>query len=128
MRLAIFSDVHGNLEALESFLGAVRIERADHLFCLGDSIGYGPNPNECLELIRSINNVVVLIGNHEWAALNINKAQWSMSVTAFKAIEWTRLRLTRNNLEYIRDLPLTAEFDSFAFFTHRPIIRKDGIM
>lgn len=116
MRLAIFSDVHGNLEALEIFLEALTNDRVDRLFCLGDSVGYGPNPNECLELIRSINNIVVLMGNHEWALLNMATAQRSMNPVAFKAIDWTRLRLTDANFDYISCLPIGAEYGSFCFF------------
>ncbi|MDA8408187.1 MAG: metallophosphoesterase family protein [Deltaproteobacteria bacterium] len=116
MRLAFFSDVHGNLEALEIFLEALRNYSVDRLFCLGDSVGYGPNPNECLELIRSIDNVVVLMGNHEWALLHMAMAERSMSPVAFKAIDWTRLRLTDANFEYISGLPMGAEYDSFCFF------------
>ncbi len=116
MRLAIFSDVHGNLEALEIFLEALRNDSVDRLFCLGDSVGYGPNPNECLELIKSVNNIVVLMGNHEWALLNMAMAQRSMNPVAFKAIEWTSRQLTKANFHYISRLPITAEYDSFCFF------------
>lgn len=116
MRLAIFSDVHGNLEALENFLEALKDERVDRLVCLGDTIGYGPNPNECLEMIKSISKIIVLMGNHEWAALNPKEAQWSMNSVAYKAIEWTRFRLTMANFDYISYLPISAELDSFCFF------------
>ena len=116
MRLAIFSDVHGNFEALEIFLEALGNDHVDRLFCLGDSVGYGPNPNECLELISSINDIVVLMGNHEWALFNMTKAQFGMNAVAFKAIEWTRRQLTKANFQYISRLPITAEYDSFCFF------------
>lgn len=116
MRLAIISDVHSNLEALEIFLDTISLQRVDRLFCLGDSIGYGPNPNECLELIRSLDEAVVLMGNHESAALNLGEARWQMNPIAFKAIVWTEQRLTKANMDYIRGLPLSAEFDPWAFF------------
>ncbi|MGO8821452.1 MAG: metallophosphoesterase family protein [Desulfomonilaceae bacterium] len=69
-----------------------------------------------MELISSISTVVVLMGNHEWALLNMAIAQRSMNAVAFKAIEWTRLRLTYANFDYISCLPITAEYDSFCFF------------
>ncbi|MGC8658195.1 MAG: metallophosphoesterase family protein [Desulfomonilaceae bacterium] len=124
MRLIVFSDVHGNLEALEILLEAIKKEHADRLFCLGDSIGYGPNPNECLELIRSLSNLTVLMGNHEWAALSPHRARLRMNPVAYKAIEWTRLRLTKANLEYISHLPISAGHGSFCFYhasSHYPL-------
>jgi len=116
MRLGIFSDAHGNLEALRSFEEVAREEKLDRLFCLGDSIGYGPNPNECLELLRSVENLVVLLGNHEWAALNLDMAKCVMNPIAYSAILWTVKRLTSENWDYIRNLPLEAEFDHCCFF------------
>ncbi len=56
MKLAVFSDVHANLEALDLFIVHSRSQEVDRYACLGDMIGYGPNPNECLERIRSLNN------------------------------------------------------------------------
>ncbi|MCL5123144.1 MAG: metallophosphatase family protein [Deltaproteobacteria bacterium] len=116
MRLVVFSDVHGNLEALEIFLEALRNEHADNLFCLGDSVGYGPNPNECLELIRSLSNLSILMGNHEWATLSPHQARLRMNPIAYKAIEWTMLRLTEANFKYISHLPMSAECGSFCFY------------
>jgi predicted phosphodiesterase len=116
MRLAVFSDVHGNLEALEIFLDTISLQRVDRLFCLGDSIGYGPNPNECLELLRSLDQAVVLMGNHEWAALNLGEARWQMNPIAFKAMMWTEQRLTKAGIDYIRGLPISAELDPCVFF------------
>ncbi len=62
MRMVIFSDVHSNLEALKAFLEEADVKGADRLFCLGDSIGYGPNPNECLELLRGLGNADHSVG------------------------------------------------------------------
>ena len=116
MRIVIFSDVHSNLEALEAFLEEADVKGADSLFCLGDSIGYGPNPNECLELIRGLGNATILLGNHEWSAMNLAESEWRMNPVAFRAIVWTSQRLTGDNFSYINNLPLMAEWNSYCFY------------
>lgn len=109
MRIAIFSDVHGNLEALDQFVAHSRRLGVEGYACLGDSIGYGPNPNECLEKIKSLGNVGVVLGNHEWAALNLEEAIYSMNPMAYDAISWTQKHLTVNNKKYISSLKLIIE-------------------
>ena len=63
-RIAIFSDVHGNKEALEAILTSIEKIDFDEVICLGDVIGLGPNPKECLDLIRE-NHIKLVLGNHE---------------------------------------------------------------
>ena len=67
MRYGVVSDVHSNIEALEAVFGALRED--DALLCLGDIVGYGPNPNECVERIRGRATATVL-GNHDVAAID----------------------------------------------------------
>ena len=64
MRIAILSDIHANLEALESALNYVSENAIDKIYCLGDIVGYGPNPNECVELIANKCDQVIM-GNHD---------------------------------------------------------------
>jgi diadenosine tetraphosphatase ApaH/serine/threonine PP2A family protein phosphatase len=68
MRVAVISDIHGNLHALEAVLSDIDAEGTDELWCLGDVVGYGPKPNECCDLIRE-RATVALCGNHDLAAL-----------------------------------------------------------
>ncbi|MDX6503554.1 MAG: hypothetical protein QOE29_679, partial [Gaiellaceae bacterium] len=63
MRVAVISDVHGNLAALEAVLEAIRRERLDAIWCLGDTVGYGPRPNECCALVQE-HTTICLGGNH----------------------------------------------------------------
>jgi len=67
--LAIISDIHGNVEALEAVLQTIRADGIDEVWCLGDIVGYGPNPKECIDLV-SRNCSICLMGNHDWAVLN----------------------------------------------------------
>ncbi|MGC9315138.1 MAG: metallophosphoesterase family protein, partial [bacterium] len=68
MRAAIISDIHSNLPALESVLEDIEMRGADEIFCLGDIIGYGANPRECLVLVREKCTRVVA-GNHDWGVV-----------------------------------------------------------
>ncbi|MCA9055952.1 MAG: metallophosphoesterase, partial [Planctomycetaceae bacterium] len=65
---AIISDIHGNLEALDAVLADIRTHNVDEIYCLGDIIGYGPNPRECIDLVME-NCKITIIGNHDQAAL-----------------------------------------------------------
>jgi predicted phosphodiesterase len=66
--IAIFSDVHGNLEALQAVLADIARKPVEALYCLGDTVGYGPNPLECLDLTMGMK--VVLLGNHDQYVLS----------------------------------------------------------
>ncbi len=86
MRYAIISDVHGNLESLRTALSLIRAE--DSLLCLGDIVGYGPNPNECVKLVRERAADTVL-GNHDVAAVDNFGIEY-FNPAARRAIEWTQ--------------------------------------
>ena len=96
-RFAIVSDIHGNLEALEAVLARVRPE--DALLCLGDTVGYGPNPNECLALIRGRAQQVVL-GNHDVGAIDSHGLAY-FNPAARAAIDWTQRVLAPENVAWL---------------------------
>jgi predicted phosphodiesterase len=83
---AILSDIHGNLEALGAVLADIESRGITEIVCLGDVIGYGPNPRECLDLIRGAD--ILVRGNHEDAVLSGDAA--SFNVRARRSVEWTR--------------------------------------
>jgi predicted phosphodiesterase len=88
MRVAVLSDIHGNLHALEAVLAEVGAERPDEIWCLGDLVGYGPRPNECVDLIRESASIV-LAGNHDLAVAGaLDLAEFSGDAGA--AAAWTR--------------------------------------
>jgi len=123
VKRAIISDVHGNLEALQAVLEDIDRERVDAIFCLGDIVGYGPNPCECVRLVRDRCSLV-LLGNHDQGALFDPDG---FNVGAERAIRWTRSqleahdRLPRNAQamlsDYIGELPRTHT-DGDAMFVH----------
>jgi len=106
MRALILSDIHANLVALETVLNAAA-GRYDTIWCLGDVVGYGPCPNECVDLVRSLAELCVM-GNHDWAVLDrpgINVDDFNPQ--ARQAVLWTRGKLTPQNREYLDSLPHT---------------------
>lgn len=107
MRYAIFTDVHANLEALEAVLAKIdeiaQEEPIDQLWFLGDLVGYGPNPNECIETLRARTDVIIA-GNHDWAAVGkINLDDFSEAARI--SAEWTARQLTEEHREFLINLP-----------------------
>ncbi len=101
MRCLVLSDIHSNLEAFETVLdhaGAV-----DQVWCLGDVVGYGPDPNGCVELLRSRPHLCIA-GNHDWATLGKLDLQ-DFNPDARDANLWNRKQLTASNLTYLEELP-----------------------
>jgi predicted phosphodiesterase len=107
MRLLVLSDIHANLPAFECVFENAQDEW-DRIWCLGDLIGYGPDPNECVSLLRQYEHVS-LSGNHDWAVLEKLDLQ-TFNEDAREAIQWTRSRLTEENRSYLQELPsITVE-------------------
>jgi diadenosine tetraphosphatase ApaH/serine/threonine PP2A family protein phosphatase len=106
MRHAILSDVHANLEALEAVLADTRARGADDLVCLGDFVGYGASPNECVDRLRPLIETAVL-GNHDQAAFDTSWLD-SFNPEAAAAAEWTAASLAREHLDYLRALPFSV--------------------
>jgi diadenosine tetraphosphatase ApaH/serine/threonine PP2A family protein phosphatase len=102
MRTLIISDIHANLTALEAVLADAG--EFDAAWCLGDLVGYGPNPNECVERIAQLPNLQCVLGNHDAAAVN-NIEVDAFNPDARKTGLWTQERLTPTNKEYLRSLP-----------------------
>ncbi len=118
MKYAIISDIHGNLEALESVLEDIERQRVDAILCLGDIIGYGPNPNECVSIIKRMAQIS-LAGNHDYAPLG------KIDITYFNqwarnAIHWTAGRLTPASVEFLLSLPLIKKLNNFTIVHATP--------
>jgi diadenosine tetraphosphatase ApaH/serine/threonine PP2A family protein phosphatase len=107
MRYLIISDIHSNLTAFETVLKHAGKQGRDYDFvwCLGDVVGYGPDPNECCDLLRSLPNLC-LAGNHDWAALGRLDIR-TFNTDARKAASWTQQELRPDNREYLEALPIT---------------------
>ena len=114
-RIAVFSDIHGNLQSLETVADEIKREDVDGFFCCGDIVGYGGNPNECVEIIRDLGCPVV-VGNHDYAALGLTSTDYFNDV-ARAAIMWTAKELTEDNTAYLKSLPFAHCQNNF-YFVH----------
>lgn len=102
MRILIISDIHANLTALEAVLADAG--QIDAAWCLGDLIGYGPDPNDCVQRVRELANLKCIIGNHDAAVLNHIDVD-TFNPEARQAIEWTGKALNDGSLSFLRSLP-----------------------
>ena len=110
MRVLVVSDIHANLTALEAVLQDAG--PFDCVWCLGDLVGYGPDPNEVIERIRSLPGLLCLIGNHDQAALGIIPLS-RFNSDAGAAAAWTMEHLLPENTAYLRSLPSRISFEDF---------------
>jgi diadenosine tetraphosphatase ApaH/serine/threonine PP2A family protein phosphatase len=120
--VAVFGDIHSNLEALEAVLADMDALGIQHRVCLGDIVGYAANPAKCLELVRSL-GCPVLKGNHDALAAG-DDAPSDMRDLAKVGIEFTRQKLTGEQREYLRDLPL-AIANGDCEFVHASLNRPE---
>ncbi|MCC6173751.1 MAG: metallophosphoesterase family protein [Chloroflexi bacterium] len=110
MRIGVISDVHANLIALEAVLSA--IQPIDQLWCLGDIVGYGPQPNDCVDLLVSQPKFLAVAGNHDYAAIG------RIGIEAFNrfaalAAQWTAEQLRPTVREYLAALPTLTSSGEF---------------
>jgi predicted phosphodiesterase len=111
MRVAILSDIHANLEALEGVLADARAQACTEFVCLGDIVGYNANPGECVEIIRDLACPVVK-GNHDEQASIISSTE-GFNELAEEAIDWTRAQLSAEDKTWLSDLRLTRQVHDF---------------
>jgi len=123
-RTAILSDIHGNLAALEAVLADVGAQGVGRLVCLGDVVGYGPNPCECLDIVMEFD--FCILGNHDSSALFDPEG---FNAAAEQAIFWTRSQLeggrdnleaSRRRMEYLCKLPRTRREENVLFVHGSP--------
>lgn len=123
MKYGVFSDIHGNLEALVAALSDMSREGVEKYWCLGDLVGYGANPNECVEKVRQLADMTVL-GNHDAACVGLEDTS-SFNRYAREACDWTAAQLLPFNSEWLRSLPLTATADD-VFLVHASPFEPKG--
>lgn len=118
MRAAVLSDVHANLPALEAVLAAIEGAEVEELWCLGDVVGYGADPEACTELVRARCDIC-LAGNHDIAVLGGLDIS-TFSETARAAVEWTRERASAATLDYLRGLEPAMNHAEIGLFHASP--------
>lgn len=119
MRYAIIADIHANLAAFTVVLDDIeRRGRVTEMWCLGDVVGYGPDPHQCIELLRQHKHVCIA-GNHDWAAIG------KLSLSEFNpdaaiACRWTAEQLSPEDVAYLESLPTVIEKDNFTLVHGSP--------
>jgi predicted phosphodiesterase len=104
VKIGIYSDIHSNVEALEAVLDVLDKEHVERTLCLGDLVGYGPDPNLCVEeVMRHADEI--LAGNHDHAAIGLLSIS-GFNDAAAEAIEWTKTVLSRTSAEFLGRLPM----------------------
>ncbi|MGA2224680.1 MAG: metallophosphoesterase [Syntrophobacteraceae bacterium] len=115
MKVAVISDIHGNLEAFREVLADIDKIGADSIICLGDLIGYGPNPEEVVQLLRS-RSIPSIMGNHELALARADFLDW-FNETARESLVLSESLISAETRNWLRDLDATLVFEE-ALFVH----------
>ena len=123
MRLAIISDIHANLEALTKTIEMIGQTGVKEIVCLGDVVGYGANPNECLELVRERCSFI-LKGNHDAAAVDLSAAETFTTNARLSAV-WTHRILGKENRDFLNSLPYTQEKEQSLYVHATPCSPQD---
>ncbi len=123
MLFAIISDVHSNLEALNSVLERIDSIGVDSIVSLGDMVGYNADPNRCIELIRK-RDIRCILGNHDSRVCGFEEPD-NFNPVARTALLWTRQNITDDNLEYLKTLPRQLTFNDNALAVHGWINNTD---
>jgi predicted phosphodiesterase len=112
MRYAVIADIHSNLDAFQAVLEDIRGKGGvDEIWCLGDIVGYGPEPRQCIELVKKYCTVCVA-GNHDLAAIGKMELSY-FNPAAAEACLWTTEQLNPVDTHYLGNLPLKVERDNF---------------
>jgi diadenosine tetraphosphatase ApaH/serine/threonine PP2A family protein phosphatase len=120
VRVAVISDVHANLYALEAVLMEIDRKPPEEIWCLGDTVGYGPRPNECCALVQARCDLV-LAGNHDLIALGSGEVDVEdFNPEAGAASLWTREQLSGESRRFLESLEPTAEVEGVQLFHGSP--------
>ena len=119
---AVISDIHGNLEALEAVLRDMP-DGIERIYCLGDVIGYGANPNECCDVVRKL-EMPLITGNHDLAVTDLSTDLAWFNPVAAAAVEWTREQLSEENAKFLLSRPRMMQTNG-ALFVHGSIRDPD---
>ena len=118
MKWAVLSDIHGNLEAFNAVLDCLSKESIDRVAFLGDVVGYGANPNECIDLLKDIADIMVA-GNHDYGAVGLTDTS-GFNPVARAAIEWTAKELSTINRNFLSGFHLISIRDDITFVHSTP--------
>lgn len=119
MVYGVFSDVHGNLEALDAVLDFLGKQGAQGYICGGDLAGYGPQPEQCLQKIRALKNLSVVCGNHDLAVIERMDIDW-FNAYARAGVLWSRSHISAESRRFLESLPAKVEEKEFSLVHGTP--------
>jgi len=108
MKIAVIGDIHSNLEALTTVLQETERLGVTDYICIGDTVGYNANPHECLEIVRNLKLLGIVMGNHD-SYIGSDDELRGFNPQAAQAVEWTRQQLTKEEREWLRNLPMRKD-------------------
>jgi len=111
MRYGIFGDIHSNLEAFDRIIAEYKKEHIDKYICVGDIVGYGASPHECLRRFMDLNAISVC-GNHDWASIGLFPVEYFNNI-AKEAVEWTQEILNKEERGFLKSLKLIIKGQGF---------------
>lgn len=113
MKIAVFGDIHGNIDALTALLQTLDNIGVDHMVCTGDIVGYGACPGECIQLLREM-GVRSVRGNHDECTVQTTRLDVRIRAEAKEVILWNRKHLSREQLAWLSELPYQIREDGYA--------------
>lgn len=122
MRVVVLSDIHSNLAALWTAFNYIEKLKPDKIVCLGDIVGYGPRPNECVELVQQ-KCQIYLMGNHDHAVLGLTDT-YHFNQYAREAINWTRRALTIQNKAFLENMAF-SHFENEILYVHSTPVQPE---
>lgn len=124
MRYGIISDIHANYQAMKVALEYLQAVGVDKLLCLGDLVGYGAEPFECIQAIRDKADVCCIAGNHDRQVIGVKDPR--MRKTAAKVLEWTADNISPANARYLKQLPQAMTVDDVFIMAHGSLEERDA--
>lgn len=115
MKYAVFSDIHANLESFEAVLRDIKKQKVDGYVFVGDIIGYGADPNACMDMLRSLidkQGCLFVAGNHDYAVCDLTRSD-HYNIYARLAIDWTKEHLNKEHVRFLQKMPLIQKTDDF---------------
>ncbi|MBR4675627.1 MAG: metallophosphoesterase family protein [Victivallales bacterium] len=107
IKIALLGDIHANLEAFNAVMEKIKTLEVTHYVCIGDIVGYNANPKECLDMMRALNPVATVRGNHD-EYVGTEQDLYGFNPSAAAAVNWTRSQLTKEDRKYLAELPYST--------------------
>ena len=131
MLIAVFGDIHGNIDALTAVVGTLDKMGVERMYCTGDIVGYGACPGGCIDMLRDL-GIPSVRGNHDEYTSQTTRLDWRIRPEAREVIFWNRKVLSKSQIQWLADLPFIVRGDGFsvvhashAYLPHWPYVLNE---